>query len=46
MMQLMIVIIITLNLECLELNGSIIEQPWYRREAKIELGKRIVTEGE
>lgn len=39
--------IITLNLECLELNGSIIiEQPWYRREAKIELGKRIVTEGE
>lgn len=38
--------IITLNLECLELNGSIIEQPWYRREAKIEHGKRIVTEGE
>lgn len=39
--------IITLNLECLELNGSIIiEQPWYRMEAKIELGKRIVTEGE
>ena len=39
--------IITLNLECLELNGSIIiEQPWYRREAKIELGKRRLTEGE
>lgn len=38
--------IITLNLDCLELNGSIIELPWYRREAKIELGKRIVTEGE
>ena len=38
--------IITLNLECLELNGSIIEQPWYRREDKIELGKRIFTEGE
>lgn len=39
--------IITLNLECLELNGSIIiEQPWYRMEDKIELGKRIVTEGE
>lgn len=36
--------IMTLELECLELNGSIIEQPWYREIAKIELGRRIVTD--
>lgn len=34
----------TLKLRCLELNDSIIEQPWYRKIAKIEIGRRIVTE--
>lgn len=38
--------IITLNLECLELNGSEIELPWGWRDAKIEIGKRRLTEGE
>lgn len=38
--------IITLNLECLELNGSEIELPWGLRDAKIEIGKRRLTEGE
>ena len=36
--------IMTLKLRCLELNDSIIEQPWYRKIAKIEIGRRIVTE--
>ena len=38
--------IITLNLECLELNGSEIELPWGWRDTKIEIGKRRLTEGE
>ena len=36
--------IMTLKLRCLELNDSIIEQPWYRKIVKIEIGRRIVTE--